>query len=94
MENILPLILSAVGGVVIGPILTKLTGGGATGGLLGGIIGGLAAHYGLDAANIQVLGDAAASATAPMNIVNSLLEGGVGGGVLGVIAGMVMKPKG
>ena len=28
-----------------------------------------------------------------MNIVNNLLEGGVGGGVLGVIAGMLMKAK-
>ncbi len=94
MENLLPLILSAVGGVVLGPILTKVTGGGTTGGLLGGIIGGLAAHFGLDAAGIQVLGDAAASSTAPMNIINSLLEGGVGGGVLGIVAGMLMKSKG
>lgn len=94
MENLLPLILSAVGGVILGPVLTKLAGGGATGGLVGGIIGGLAAHFGLDAANIQVLGDASASATAPMNIVNSLLEGGVGGGVLGIVAGMLTKPKG
>jgi hypothetical protein len=94
MEQYLPLILSAVGGTVLGPIIAKLTGGSGTGGIVGGIIGGLGAHIGLDAAGIQVLGDAAAGATSPMNIVNSLLEGGVGGGVLGVIAGMVMKNKG
>tara|TARA_R110000782_G_scaffold21964_3_gene58617 strand:+ start:1651 stop:1935 length:285 start_codon:yes stop_codon:yes gene_type:complete len=94
MEQYLPLILSAVGGTVLGPIISKLVGGSGTGGIVGGIIGGLGAHFGLDAASIQVLGDAAAGATSPMNIVNSLLEGGVGGGVLGVIAGMVMKSKG
>ena len=94
MEQYLPLILSAVGGTVLGPIIAKLTGGSGTGGIVGGIIGGLGAHFGLDAAGVQVLGDVAAGATSPMNIINSLLEGGVGGGVLGVIAGMVMKSKG
>ena len=93
MESILPLILSAVGGLVIGPLISRLTGGGGTGGLLGGIVGGIAAHFGLDAASIQVLGDAAAGATSPMNILNSLLEGGVGGGLVGVLAGLLMKPK-
>ena len=94
MEQYLPLILSAVGGTVLGPIISKLVGGSGTGGIVGGIIGGIGAHFGLDAAGVQVLGDVAAGATSPMNIINSLLEGGVGGGVLGVIAGMVMKSKG
>lgn len=93
MESILPVILSAIGGLIIGPVLSRLTGGGGTGGLLGGVVGGIAAHYGLDAANIQVLGDAAASATAPMNIVNTLLEGGVGGGIVGILGGVLMKSK-
>ncbi|MEQ9435150.1 hypothetical protein [Hyphomonas sp.] len=94
MEQYLPLILSAIGGTVLGPVISKLTGGSGTGGIIGGILGGIAAHYGLDAANVQVLGDAAAGATSPMNIINSLLEGGVGGGVVGLIAGMLMKSKG
>lgn len=94
MEQYLPLILSAVGGTVLGPIISKLTGGSGVGGILGGIIGGVAAHYGVDAANVQVLGDAAAGATAPMNIVNSLAEGGVGGAVLGLIAGMLNRSRG
>ena len=93
MESILPVILSAIGGLIIGPVLSRLTGGGGTGGLLGGVVGGIAAQYGLDAANIQVLGDAAASATAPMNIVNTLLEGGVGGGIVGILGGVLMKSK-
>ncbi|MCA8901342.1 MAG: hypothetical protein KDA53_08825 [Hyphomonas sp.] len=94
MDDFLPQILAAVGGVILGPILTKVMGGSRTGGLLGGIVGGLAAHYGLDAADIHVLGNSAAGATDVMNIVNSLLEGGVGGGVLGLIGGMLMKKRG
>ncbi|MEZ5997619.1 MAG: hypothetical protein R3B98_02875 [Hyphomonas sp.] len=93
MDALLPPLLSAIGGIILGPILTRFTGGGATGGLLGGIVGGLAAHYGLDAAGINVLGNANGP-TDMMNIVNNLLEGGVGGGVLGLVAGMLMKKKG
>ena len=74
MEDIVPLILSAIGGLVVGPLVSRLTGGGGTGGLIGGIVGGIGAHYGLDAANIQVLGDATASATSPMNIILSLIH--------------------
>jgi hypothetical protein len=94
MEQYLPLILSALGGTMLGPIVSKIAGGSGAGGIIGGIIGGIGAYYGLDAAGIQVLGDATSGATAPMNIVNSLLEGGVGGGVIGVIGGMIMKSRG
>jgi hypothetical protein len=94
MEQYLPLILSAVGGTGLGPIFSKLTGGSGTGGVVGGILGGIGAYYGFDAANVQVLEDAAAGATTPMNILNSLLEGGVGGGVVGVIVGLLMKSRG
>ena len=44
MESILPLILSAIGGLVIGPLVSRLGGGGGTGGLLGGIVGGIRQH--------------------------------------------------
>jgi hypothetical protein len=93
MEQFLPLILSAVGGTVLGPLISKFTGGNMSGGLLGGVLGGVAAHFGLEAANVQALGNAALGATDPVNMLNSVLEGGVGGGVLGTIAGMVMKKK-
>ncbi|KCZ54835.1 hypothetical protein HY29_12990 [Hyphomonas beringensis] len=93
MEDFIAAILSAAGGVVLGPILTRLAGASATGGLLGGIIGGLAAHYGLDAANIQVLGDGADSVLAPINVINNLLEGALGGGILGLLGGVLMRPK-
>lgn len=88
MEQYLPLILSAIGGGVLGPIVAKVLGGSGTGGLLGGVIGGIGAHFGADAAGVgNLLGGGA------MVHIQNLLEGGVGGGILGVIAGMVMKSK-
>jgi len=86
MEQFLPLILSAVGGGALGPIVSKFLGGGGTQGLLGGLLGGVATHFGADAASIPaLLGDGAL-----MGNIQSLLQGGVGGGVLGLIAGKVM----
>lgn len=90
MEQFLPLILSAVGGGVLGPIVSKVLGGGGTQGLVGGLLGGVATHFGADAANIPaLLGD-----SAMLGHVQSLLQGGVGGGVLGLIAGKVLGKKG
>lgn len=89
MEQFIPLIVSALGGTVLGPIVSRLVGGSGTGGVLGGILGGVAAHYGADAAGLgPILGD-----TALMGHIQSFLEGGVGGGVLAAIAGLVMKKK-
>lgn len=92
MEQYLPLILSAVGGTALGPIIAKLLGGSGTGGILGGILGGVGAHFGAQQAGIDVgsmLGGG--EGMGAMNIVGDLIQGGVGGGVLGTIAGMVMK---
>lgn len=90
MEQFLPLILSAVGGGALGPIVSKVLGGGGTQGLVGGLLGGVAAHFGADAAGIQgLLGNSMV-----MGAIQSLLQGGVGGGVLGLIAGKVLGNKG
>ena len=90
MEQFIPLIVSALGGTVLGPVVARLAGGNMTGGLLGGILGGVAAHFGADAAGLgPLLGDSAL-----MGHVQSSLEGGIGGGVLAAIAGLVMKNKG
>ncbi len=40
MEQYIPLIVSALGGVILGPLVARLTGGCGTGGMLGGIVGG------------------------------------------------------
>jgi hypothetical protein len=87
MEQYTPLIISALGGVVIGPLVARLSGGSGTGGVLGGIVGGVAAHFGADAAGLgPLLGD-----TALMMHIQNFLEGGIGGGILAAIAGAVMK---
>ncbi|PKP82891.1 MAG: hypothetical protein CVT79_02255 [Alphaproteobacteria bacterium HGW-Alphaproteobacteria-18] len=89
MEPYIPLIVSALGGVILGPILSKLLGGSGVMGILGGILGGVGAHYGADAANVgQLLG------SSPMMIhIQNFLEGGIGGGILGLLAGAVSKRR-
>ncbi|MFN4225063.1 MAG: hypothetical protein ACK4HR_02010 [Hyphomonas sp.] len=89
MEQYIPLLISALGGTVLGPIVSRLVGGSGTGGVLGGIIGGIAAHYGANAAGLgPLLGDSAL-----MGHIQSFLEGGIGGGILAALAGFVMKKK-
>ncbi|KDA04015.1 hypothetical protein [Hyphomonas oceanitis] len=93
MEQYLPLILSAVSGLVMGPLASKLTGGSSIGGIIGGLLGGVGTYYGLEAANVHLFGVPAQGPTALKNILNYVMEGGVGGGVVGVIVGMLVKHK-
>lgn len=90
MDQFIPLVISALGGTMIGPIVARLFGGGGTGGVLGGMLGGVAAHYGAAQFGLAetLLGD-----TALMAHLQNFLQGGVGGGVLGLVLGLVMKPK-
>ncbi len=91
MEQYIPLILNAVGGLVIGPIVSKALGGKGGTGAIAGIIGGLAGGYGMNAADIgfqSLLGNEAI-----MGHLSSFLNGGVGGGVIGGILGLVTKAK-
>ncbi|MBU3920879.1 MAG: hypothetical protein KJ833_10775 [Alphaproteobacteria bacterium] len=90
MEQYIPLLVSALGGIVFGPIVSRLLGGSGTGGVAGGIIGGVAAHFG--AAQLG-LGDNLLGDTALMAHLQSFLEGGLGGGVLGLVLGLAMKPR-
>jgi len=87
MEQYIPLIVSALGGTILGPIVARLVGGSGVGGVVGGIIGGVAAHYGADAAGVgALLGESAL-----MGHVQNFLEGGIGGAVLAAIAGFVTR---
>jgi len=88
MEQFLPIILSAAGGGVLGPIVSRLLGGGGTQGLLGGLLGGVGAHFGADAAGLNGL-----LGSGIMEHLESVLQGGAGGGLLGVIAGKVLGNK-
>lgn len=91
MEQYIPLILNAVGGLVIGPIVSKVLGGKGGTGAIAGIIGGLAGGYGMNAADIgfqSLLGNEAI-----MGHLSSFLNGGVGGGIIGGILGLVTKGR-
>jgi hypothetical protein len=97
MATILPYAVQAIGGVVGGNILGALTrgGGGVVGRTIIGAIGGVAAGY-------------AAPMVLPADISNTifhlidgdngahlgnLIEGAVGGGVLGLVGGLLIRPR-
>ncbi len=91
MEQYIPLILNGVGGLVIGPIVSKVLGGKGGTGAIAGVIGGLAGGYGMNAADIgfqSLLGNEAI-----MGHLSSFLNGGVGGGIIGGILGLITKAK-
>lgn len=91
MDQYIPLILNAVGGLVIGPIVSKALGGKGGTGAIAGIVGGLAGGYGMNAADIgfqSLLGNEAL-----MGHLSSFLNGGVGGGIIGGILGLVTKGR-
>jgi hypothetical protein len=87
MEAYIPLIVSALGGTILGPILAKLLGGSGTMGVFGGILGGIGAHYGADAASVgHMLG------SSPVMVhLQDFLEGGIGGGILGMLGGALLR---
>ncbi len=79
------LLLNGAGGAIIGPLLSQFLGGKNQSLLvriISGIVGGVGAGYGADAAGINL-------GPGTMQIVQSLLEGGVGGGVLATLAGLM-----
>jgi len=98
MSAYLPLIVQAIGGLAAGNITGALTRGG--GGVLGrsiiGIIGGLAAGQGapqiaqaeglLEAVYSLAQGDVGQH-------IGNLIVGAGGGGLLGLIGGLVLRPR-
>ena len=89
MEEYLPYILNAVGGGVLGPIISRLLNGQMSVGALGGVIGGLAAGFGADTAGMaSVIGN-----EGMMEMLQDLVEGVVGGGALGSLAGIFTTRK-
>jgi hypothetical protein len=86
------LLVSGAGGAIIGPLVSQLLGGKGHSlvmRIIAGVVGGAGAGAGADAAGLgAILGS-----DQTMQMVQSFLEGGVGGGVLATIAGM-MKKKG
>ncbi|MFT3729612.1 MAG: hypothetical protein QM759_17455 [Terricaulis sp.] len=97
METFLPYILQAVGGAVGGNILGALTrgGGGIVGRTIIGALGGVGLGQGADMVpavhNITAMwGNLAGD-----NSVNlgNLITGAAGGGVLGLIGGLLIRPR-
>lgn len=95
---ILPYVVQAIGGAVGGNILGALTRGG--GGVIGrsviGAIGGLAAGYGashVDAVgNITQMWSGLISGENGVHLSN-LITGAAGGGILGLIGGLLIRPR-
>lgn len=99
MDAYLPLILQALGGVVGGNIVAGLTrgGGGVWGRTLAGLLGGLAAGQG--AVYVEQAQPVVAAVSGLIEGPNgqhlgNLIVGAMGGGVLGLIAGLVVRPRG
>lgn len=95
--TVMAYVVQAVGGAVGGNILGALTrgGGGLVGRTLLGAIGGLAAGYG--AGHVEAVGNITQmwSGLAGDNSaqVSNLITGAAGGGILGLIGGLLIRPR-
>lgn len=76
-------LLASIAGIAAGLGTARAMRGNMTGGLLGGMIGALAAHFAMNPAGADFL----------PGIPADLLEGTVGGAVLGFAASFLMKKK-
>jgi hypothetical protein len=99
MTSILPYVVQALGGAVGANVLGALTRGG--GGLLGrtviGAIGGVAAGYAAE--NVAAVGGVTEMWSGLMEGDNgaqlaNLITGGAGGAILGLIGGLLIRPRG
>ena len=97
METFLPYILQAVGGAVGGNILGALTrgGGGIVGRTIIGAVGGVGLGQGAEMApaigNITAMwGNLAGDNSAKLA---ALITGAAGGGALGLIGGLLIRPR-
>lgn len=101
LATLLPYLVQALGGAIGGNVLGALTRGG--GGLLGrtiiGAIGGVAAGYA--AGNVEAVSGLTAmwSNLLPDDAENSAhlanaITGAAGGGILGLVGGLLIRPRG
>ena len=87
-----PLVLQAVGGAVLGPFLSALTGGrgfGTLGNAIAGIIGGIGAGYVLTKANVDI--GSMMGGGDLMRMLAEVVKGGIGGAALGILAGLIRR---
>jgi hypothetical protein len=86
------LLLNGAGGAIIGPLIAQFLGGkhqSLLTRILAGIVGGLGAGAGAQQAGLSLPDLLNNPETTRM--IQSVLEGGVGGGVLASLAGMLRK---
>jgi hypothetical protein len=99
MATILPYVVQAVGGAVGGNILGALTrgGGGVVGRTVIGAVGGLAAGYAAGSyeavGNITSMWSGLIEGDNGVHLSN-LITGAAGGGILGLISGLLIRPRG
>jgi hypothetical protein len=88
--DLMSLLLNGAGGAILGPLVSQFLGGKHQSlmiRVISGMIGGVGAGAGADAAGLgAIFGDAQT-----MQMLQSALEGGVGGGVLASLSGMLKK---
>lgn len=99
MATILPYVVQAIGGVVGGNILGAVTrgGGGAMGRTIIGAIGGVAAGYA--SGNVEAVSGITAMWGGLIEGENgvhlsNLITGAAGGGIVGLVAGLLIRPRG
>ena len=85
------LVTNGVAGAILGPILSKLLRGGLTTGTLGGLLGGLAGGFGADQAGLNEVLASGDDASMLMTYLQNIVEGAIGGGILGGGGGVVAK---
>lgn len=96
MTTYLPYVVQAVGGIVGGNILGGLTrgGGGVMGRSILGAIGGLAAGYGLPMVSTDLQGTLSTLIEGENGVhLGNLIEGAAGGGILGLVGGLLLRPR-
>lgn len=98
LATILPFIVQAVGGAIGGNILGALTrgGGGVVGRTVIGAIGGVAAGYA--GGNVEAVGGVTEMWGALIEGENgahlaNLITGAAGGSILGLISGLLIRPR-
>jgi hypothetical protein len=98
MATMLPWIVLAVGGAIGGNITGALTrgGGGLAGRTIIGALGGVAAGYAAGAVpavgNITSMWSGLIEGDNGVHLAN-LITGAIGGGVLGLIGGLLIRPR-
>lgn len=97
MATILPFVVQAIGGLVGGNILGAVTrgGGGVMGRSIIGAIGGLGAGYAAPMVSPDLVHTLSSLIDGENGAhLGNLIVGATGGGVLGLVGGLLIRPRG